>query len=58
MKRPLLRVIPSPSDSSASRRIRWSKVMTARTRVAEGYYDRDDVRELLLGEVMNELTRH
>ena len=29
----------------------------ARTRVAEGYYDRDDVRERLLGEVLNELTR-
>jgi len=32
--------------------------MTAQTRIAEGYYDRDDVRDLLLGEVMKELTNH
>jgi len=32
--------------------------MTAQTRIAEGYYEREDVRELLLSAVLNELTRH
>ena len=56
-KRPLLHVIPSPSDSSEAGPIRWSKVKIAQSRVAEGYYDREEVRELLLREVMEELTR-
>jgi len=55
--RPALRVIRTSADSSGPA-IRWSKVMTAQTRIAEGYYDRDDVRDLLLGEVMKELTNH
>ena len=51
-------MIPSPSDAGVSPRIRWSKVMTAQARVAEGYYDRPEVRELLLSEVLNELIRN
>ena len=50
-------MIPSPSDSSEAGPIRWSKVKIAQSRVAEGYYDREEVRELLLREVMEELTR-
>jgi len=33
-------------------------VAIAQTRIAEGYYDRDEVKELLLTAVMNDLTRH
>jgi hypothetical protein len=55
--RPVLRVIQNPNDTSAAPRIRWSKVMTAQTRVAEGYYDREDVRDLLLSNVLDELLR-
>jgi len=32
--------------------------VTAQTRIAEGYYDRDVVREQLLGQVLDELLRH
>jgi hypothetical protein len=48
----------NPSEPSPSGPIRWSKVVSAQARIAEGYYDREDVRELLLGEVLNELLRH
>ena len=51
-------MIPNPGDAKAQPGIRWSKVMTAQTRVAEGYYDREDVRELLLSEVLDELMKH
>jgi hypothetical protein len=53
--RPVLRVIQNPNSTSSATRIRWSKVMTAQTRVAEGYYDREDVRTQLLTEVLEEL---
>ena len=58
-KRPALRVIrTSPSSSGAPERVRWSKVVTAQTRIADGYYDRDEVREQLLSQVLNELLHH
>ena len=37
--------------------VRWAKVMTARARMAVGYYDRDDVREKVLDAVLKELSR-
>jgi hypothetical protein len=39
-------------------RIRWSRVMSAQTRIATGYYDREDVREFLVDAVLEELARH
>ena len=39
-------------------RIRWSRVMSAQTRIATGYYDREDVREFLVDTVLEELARH
>ena len=42
----------------SAKTIRWSKVMTAQARIAVGYYDREDVKELLLDAVMQELARH
>ena len=38
--------------------IRWSKVMTAQARMATGYYDRKDVKEMVLEAVLKELARH
>jgi hypothetical protein len=42
----------------AVEKIRWARVMTARARVAAGYYQRDDVRELVAEAVLRELQRH
>ena len=33
------------------------RVQAARSRIASGYYDRDDVREQLVGAILEELTR-
>ena len=41
----------------ASHGIRWSRVRTARSRIASGYYDRDDVQSRLVDAVLREL-RH
>ena len=38
--------------------IRWTKVMTAQARIATGYYDRKDVKEMVLEAVLKELARH
>jgi hypothetical protein len=38
--------------------VRWSKVMTAQARIATGYYDRKDVKEMVLEAVLKELARH
>ncbi len=49
---------PRPVSWRSAKTIRWSKVMTAQARIAVGYYDREDVKELLLDAVMQELDRH
>ena len=49
---------PRPVSWRSAKTIRWSKVMTAQARIAVGYYDREDVKELLLDAVMQELARH
>jgi hypothetical protein len=41
-----------------ARAVRWSKVMTAQARIATGYYDRKDVKEMVLEAVLKELARH
>lgn len=38
--------------------IRWSKVMTAQARIAVGYYEREDVKQLMLEALMKELAPH
>lgn len=35
--------------------VRWNRVLTARTRLALGYYDRPDVLERLADAVLDEL---
>jgi len=37
--------------------VRWSKVSIAQRRIAAGHYDRDEVREKLIDEVLRELRR-
>jgi hypothetical protein len=41
-----------------SSQVRWSRVMTAQARIAMGYYDRPDVKEMVLDAVLKELKRH
>lgn len=38
--------------------VRWSRVLAAQARIASDYYDREDVRELLVDAVLEELSRH
>ena len=54
------------SSSRASRRwvpsrdanlVRWSKVLTAQARIAVNYYDRPDVKQMVLDAVLRELKR-
>ena len=37
--------------------LRWSKVISAQTRIASGHYDRDDVRTVLVEAVLRELRK-
>ena len=39
-------------------RVRWSKVQTAQARIASGYYERDEVQDLVVEQILRELTRH
>jgi hypothetical protein len=41
-----------------SPRVRDSKVMTAQARIASGYYDREDVRDVLVDALVSALSRH
>jgi hypothetical protein len=38
--------------------IRWSRVLAAQARIATDYYERDDVKEILVDAVLAELARH
>jgi len=38
--------------------IRWSRVLSAQARIATDYYDREDVRAILVDAVLEELSRH
>ena len=35
--------------------VRWPRVLTARARIAAGYYDRSDVQALVVSAVLGEL---
>lgn len=37
--------------------IRWSKILSARARIAAGYYERDEVQDRLVDAVLQELRR-
>jgi hypothetical protein len=37
--------------------LRWSKVISAQTRIASGHYDRDEVRTALVEAVLRELRK-
>ena len=38
--------------------IRWSRVLAAQARIATDYYDREDVKAILVDAVLDELSRH
>jgi len=37
--------------------VRWPRVRTARERVESGYYEREDVQDLVVNALVNELRR-
>jgi hypothetical protein len=55
-----VRLVPVSGTAGTQRasKVRWSRVKTARARVASGFYDREDVREKLLEAVLEEMARH
>jgi hypothetical protein len=38
--------------------VRWSRIVAAQTRIASGYYERDDVQLFLVDAILNDLQRH
>jgi hypothetical protein len=38
--------------------VRWSRVLSAQARIATDFYDREDVKEMLVDAVLEELSRH
>jgi hypothetical protein len=54
-QRPRLELVVTPSAAPGPEPIRWSRVRTARARVAAGYYDRADVMERLATAVLAEI---
>ncbi len=53
---PRLRLVPPPSRRREEGGVRWSRVAGARSRIASGYYDRDEVRDRLLDALLDELA--
>jgi hypothetical protein len=51
----LLRASDPDATGAAAEPIRWGKIMTARARIAAGYYDRPDILERLADAVLEEL---
>lgn len=47
--------VAAPPRDPAS--MRWSKVISAQTRIASGHYDRDEVRTALVEAVLRELRK-
>jgi hypothetical protein len=39
-------------------RVRWSRVQTAQARIASGYYEREDVQEYVVEQLLRELRNH
>ena len=52
-----LRLVPGAKGARPARGVRASRVQRARERIASGYYDRQDVREKVVGALLGELTR-
>jgi hypothetical protein len=48
---------PNGAAGPASTRIRWSKVLAARRRLARGYYERDEVWAAVVDALWKELQR-
>ena len=39
-------------------RVRWSRVQTAQARIVSGYYESDEVQDVVVDEILKELIRH
>lgn len=54
---PRTNIVPFPRDVARARAgVRWSRVMHAQARIAEGYYERPEITERLLDALELELT--
>lgn len=51
----LARIIPI--EAARPRDVRWSRIATARARIASGWYERDDVQSRLADAVLEELDQ-
>lgn len=54
------RIRPTAKSAASVRgpaALRWSKVISAQTRIASGHYDRDEVRTALVEAVLRELRK-
>lgn len=49
--------MPAATDGSAPPPVRLTRVRTALQRIANGYYDRDDVRDRLATAVLAEIRK-
>jgi hypothetical protein len=52
---------PSPAPEwkvlQASDRVRWTRVQTAQARIAAGYYERNEVQDYVVDQILRELKR-
>jgi hypothetical protein len=39
-------------------RVRWTRIQTAQARIVSGYYERDEVQDYVVAEILKELKRH
>ena len=46
-----------PLTLVAPRNVRWMRVRTAQVRIDAGYYEREDVQDLVVNALLNELSR-
>ena len=52
---PPLRLVPGRESRRDA--VRWPRVRTAKQRIESGYYEREDVRHLVVNALLNELRR-
>lgn len=51
------RIAQNPAPARDPLDLRWSKVISAQTRIASGHYDRNEVRSALVEAVLRELRK-
>jgi len=49
--------VPEWKVLRASDRVRWTRVQTAQARIASGYYERNEVQDYVVEQILRELKR-